>query len=133
MEDYISEEKFDIVVSNMVLMDALNIDGILSSVSRNLLLNGLFIFTITHPCFFPIYYKYDNKDWFKYDQELIVENDFTITNEISTYKTVHIHRPLEFYFKLLNNNNLSVLEYQELFGNNFRFPRFILFKCQKRL
>jgi len=131
MEDYNSEEKFDVIISNMVLMDTLNIEGVLSSVSRNLILNGAFIFTITHPCFYPIYYKYDEKDWFNYSQELIIENDFTISKETSSYKTIHIHRPIELYLNLLNKNNLSIVECKELSGSNFKFPKFIIIKCQK--
>ncbi|GHT97045.1 hypothetical protein FACS1894142_0560 [Spirochaetia bacterium] len=130
-EDYSSESKFDCIVSNMVLMDVLNISDVLKSISGNLIKGGIFIFTITHPCFFPIYYKYNTEKWFNYNSELIIENDFTITNEVSSCQTVHIHRPLHLYLNLLNDNNLTIIKSNELFGENFNLPRFLLIKCIK--
>jgi 2-polyprenyl-3-methyl-5-hydroxy-6-metoxy-1,4-benzoquinol methylase len=131
-EDYFSENKFDCIVSNMVLMDVLNVFDVLKSISKNLIEGGIFIFTIIHPCFFPIYYKYNTEKWFNYNSELIIENNFTITNEISSYKTVHIHRPLHLYLNLLNDNDLTIIKSDELFGENFNFPRFLLIKCMKK-
>ena len=53
-------QKFDRIVSYMVLMDIPELDALLSAV-RNVLCeeNGKFIFTMTHPCFFMQQSTYD--------------------------------------------------------------------------
>ena len=32
--------------------------------------SGVFIFSITHPCYWPIYWNYYKEDWFDYNKEL---------------------------------------------------------------
>ena len=45
------EPSFDIVVSNMALMDIPNIEGVFDSCFRILKPGGLFVFSVLHPCF----------------------------------------------------------------------------------
>lgn len=60
----------------MVLMDVLNLDSFLEGVARRLRKGGAFIFTMTHPCFWPEYYGYRNESWFRYNDDAIVESPF---------------------------------------------------------
>lgn len=46
-----AEKTFDIVVSNLALMDMSNLDGVYMAVRRVIKPSGYFIFSITHPCF----------------------------------------------------------------------------------
>lgn len=130
-EKYYSDTKFDCIVSNMVLMDAMNVDIILKNLSKLLNQSGDFIFSITHPCYWPIYWDYFKEDWFDYNKELIIENNFRVGEKSTSYKTVHFHRPLEFYIKVLKNNDFTIEEMKELKGRNFNLPRFLLVKARR--
>ena len=46
------DQKFDRIVSNMVLMDIPELDCLFASISQSLKPKGKLIFTIPHPCFF---------------------------------------------------------------------------------
>lgn len=130
-EKYHSATKFDCIISNMVLMDAMNVDIILKNLSKLLNQSGVFIFSITHPCYWPIYWNYYKEDWFDYNKELIIENNFRVGEKRTSYKTVHFHRPLEFYIKVLKDNNFTIEEMKELKGKNFSLPRFLLVKARR--
>lgn len=125
--------KFDCVISNMVLMDAMNIELIIKNVSVLLNNSGDFIFSITHPCYWPIYWDYYKEDWFDYNKEIIIKNNFRIGKKRTVYKTVHFHRPLEFYVKILKENHFIIEDLKELKGKNFNFPRFLLIKAKKEV
>ena len=126
-----------VCVANMFLMDALNLNNTIESISNILIDDGIFIATITHPCFWPIYWNYFNEEWFNYDKEIIIESDFKTTfgNKFGT--STHIHRPLNMYVNALINNGLKILLIDEPYptysvtGYKFEYPRFLLFKCQK--
>ncbi len=45
------EELFDIAIANMVLQDASDLAAVLNSVGGVLQRGGIFVCTITHPCF----------------------------------------------------------------------------------
>lgn len=132
IEDYKPQHNYTLVISNMVLMDLINLDSVIKNISQILDDDGVFIFTITHPCYWPIYWKYYQKSWFDYHKEIIIENNFDISSEKSKYKTVHIHRPIEQYVKVLGMNNFYILEMNELLGPQFNLPKFLSFKCKKK-
>lgn len=46
-------ERFDKAVANMALMDISNIDPLLNAVYKLIKPNGIFVFSIMHPCFQP--------------------------------------------------------------------------------
>ena len=60
MEGFPSENlpTFDTVVANMVLMDVLCLESFLAACRRVIADDGKFLFSITHPCFWPEYYGY---------------------------------------------------------------------------
>jgi SAM-dependent methyltransferase len=117
---------FDAVVSNMVLMDVIDLDGVLAAaraISRD---NAKFIATLTHPCFWPRYFGYETASWFEYRKEIFINAPFRIANEATHLNTIHIHRPLSRYFAALNRNGFRDIQLTELYGDGpFAYPRFM--------
>jgi ubiquinone/menaquinone biosynthesis C-methylase UbiE len=141
-EDYNCLGYFDLAVANMVLMDSLNINGIFRSIYNMLTNDGALVFTITHPCFWPIYWGYFNKKWFNYYSEIPIKTEFKITNEQTSYKTTHIHRPLNTYLKEISKAGFYIEEIREPYpdwnnieqtnGYSYSYPRFIGISCVKK-
>ena len=115
----------------MVLMDAMNIEQIIYNISLLIREHGDFIISLTHPCYWPIYWNYYKEDWFDYSKELIIENNFRIGNTSVEQKTIHFHRPLELYIALLKKYSFNIQVIKELRGKNFNLPRFLIIKCRK--
>ncbi len=104
--------QFDIVLANMVLMDIPKIDVAIAEFARILKKNGSLIFSITHPCFFCY-------DW------VSNEKGAKLYKPISSYlkekveelnfwgKTLHYHRPLSYYFSILEQNSFRVTSLRE--------------------
>lgn len=116
---------YEIAVSNMVLMDVINLERCVKSISDLLQKNSTFIFSITHPQFWPKYWGYEDMRWFDYSREIIIESNFKITNENTTFKTTHIHRPLENYLNLLAKYNFEAKNIVQLPNiNEDIYPRF---------
>lgn len=133
--------KFDLAIANMVLMDVSNLEETLSAIYDSLNNEAEFVFTITHPFFWPKYWGYDNEDWFDYKKEIFIETDFKISNERTQKKTSHIHRPLERYFLSLRLNGFKIVnviepmpneETMRLYSKKWKYPRFLLIHCKKR-
>jgi ribosomal protein L11 methyltransferase (prmA) len=127
------KDTYEIAVANMVLMDVVNINECIKAISNLVTKGGNFIFSITHPYFWPKYWKYENESWYNYSQELIIESEFKITNQTTSYKTTHIHRPLSMYTKLLQRFNFeidSILEVPNDEKSNY--PRFLIINCKKK-
>lgn len=107
-----ADKEFDIVVANMVLMNLPKIDMLLSETTRVMKPAGLFVFSITHPCFFLSDWIEDssgNKSY-KAIKDYLLER----TEELEFWgKTVHYHRPLSAYFKSLEEHGLCVLSFDE--------------------
>lgn len=128
-----SKTTYEIAVANMVLMDVVNINECIKAISNLVTKEGNFIFSITHPYFWPKYWKYENESWYNYSQELIIESEFKITNEITSYKTTHIHRPLSMYTKLLKQFNFEIDSILELPNDKkSKYPRFLIINCKKK-
>lgn len=127
------KDTYEIAVANMVLMDVVNINECIKAINNLVTKGGNFIFSITHPYFWPKYWKYENESWYNYSQELIIESEFKITNQPTSYKTTHIHRPLSMYTKLLKRFNFeidSILEVPNDEKSNY--PRFLIINCKKK-
>jgi 2-polyprenyl-3-methyl-5-hydroxy-6-metoxy-1,4-benzoquinol methylase len=103
--------EFDVVFSNMVLMDLPKIDRAIREFSRVLKPRGKLVFSIVHPCFFPF-------DWkCRGDRKLykMVDDYFTPRTVTLNYwrKTLHFHRPLSAYAGALQKNDLSIVSIAE--------------------
>lgn len=132
--NYQTTEKFSLIISNMVLMDAINLNEIFKKAYELLKNNGRFIFTITHPAFWPIYKEYSLDKGFNYLKPTCFTADFKITGKLyDGFPTTHIHRPIQYYIKTAIKNNFKLNDLTELkdASNQFWFPRFILFEFIK--
>lgn len=131
IEDWVAQHpntESDLVVANMVLMDAVRLDSFVAAIAR-LARRGRVLATMTHPAFWPLYWGYATNPGFNYSNDLIVEAPFkTSTHEFGLTAT-HVHRPLGVYLQELRANGLAVTEFEELRGPEspaqFPFPRFI--------
>ena len=130
--------KFDACVANMVLMDLTNIKKNLEAIYKMVKPGGVFCFTITHPCFWPIYWSYFNEPWFKYDSEIFLRAPLYINNKCLG-ETTHIHRPLSTYILLCKESGFKIEEIRELYpltshldlDYHYEYPRFIGFVCRR--
>jgi SAM-dependent methyltransferase len=132
---------YDLAIANMVLMDVLDLELFLSALHRMLRPDGVLIFSITHPCFWPQYYGYDREQWYRYDRELIIEAPFRITNAPDCpFLSTHIHRPLQSYMTALRRAGFGVDELCEpmppqeievLYQSPWTSPRYLIGSCHK--
>ncbi|MBX9829803.1 MAG: class I SAM-dependent methyltransferase [Xanthobacteraceae bacterium] len=109
-----ADGSFDVVVANMVLMDVLSLGDFLRACRMLTSEAGAFVFSITHPCFWPAYYGYADADWFSYEKETIVEGPFRITgDQHNTLVSTHVHRSLESYISALNRAGFLIKTLEE--------------------
>jgi len=132
---------FTLAVANMMLMTTLSLDNVIYSIARLLQRGGYFVFTITHPWFWPQYWKYADADWFNYSDEIIIEAPLVISLQSdNSFPTTHIHRPLQKYVDILHKYDFVIdkivepmpsEEHQSLYPNPWKFPRFLGARCIK--
>jgi SAM-dependent methyltransferase len=137
-EEYSIEHEFDFdaVTANMVLMDVLNLHDFLQACRRMLKTGGVFVFSITHPCFWPEYYGYSGESWFHYEKELIVESPFRISaDRIGSLVSTHIHRPIEAYLNAFTDCGFTLstiieplppTDVDPAYKAAWKFPRYIV-------
>lgn len=90
-----TDECFDIVFSNQVLMDIENTDFVISECERILKSGGVFYFGIVHPCFYDCEWL-KNEKGYRYAKAMDrYLSGYRLTNEF--WGTAHFHRPLSFY------------------------------------
>ena len=142
IENFIStveESSFTTAVANMTLMDVLFLDDVIETTKTILEPGGHFIFTITHPCYWPTYWNYEKEPWFDYWREIPIEADFSISLETDKCCiTTHVHRPLEMYFNCLTKFGFKILkvieplpseEIQIKYPKKWEYPRFLGVHC----
>lgn len=121
--ELLEDDSFDLVVSNMALMDIENAAGAIQEVSRVLRPKGRFVASLSHPCFD----KVNTSGW---DIERIYPKT-TIWRKMSRYReqaaddlawmrvgdqvvyTRAYHRPLSWYFRALRAAGLVVAALEE--------------------
>ena len=123
---------FDAAFSNMTLSTVGRLTRATRAVKQTLRPEGTFVFTIPHPCFWPSYWRYEDAEWFSYDEEIAIEAKFKIGSERTEFVTTHIHRPLQRYVDALRKQDFALVEMRELYGKGFGFPRFIAIRCVRR-
>ncbi|WP_048143577.1 class I SAM-dependent methyltransferase [Methanosarcina horonobensis] len=107
------EDKFfDIVVANMSLMDIPEIELFIFEVSRVLKKPGIFVFSITHPCFFLSDWEEDENKTKMYKK---IENYLDERVEELNFwgKTLHYHRPLSKYMAAIERAKMCVNSFRE--------------------
>jgi SAM-dependent methyltransferase len=130
---------FSLAVTNMVLMTAVRLDKFIRSVAHLLKPGGHFVFTITHPCFWPQYWNYAHEDWFRYTEEIIIEAPFRIsTQDTEGPITTHVHRPLSLYINSLRAHGLTIdqlvepmppQDVEQKYPAPWAYPRFLGARC----
>lgn len=119
---------FNLVIANMVIMDVLHLDKVMTALSR-LSQDGRLLITFTHPAFWPKYWGYSNHPSFNYSDEILVEAPFKTASVKYSLTTTHVHRPLSRYLKAFQDAGLQITNFEELRGPEspeiFPFPRFI--------
>ncbi|AZU01146.1 class I SAM-dependent methyltransferase [Brevibacterium linens] len=120
--------KADLVVANMVLMDALDLNGICHAITR-ISPTGRIVATITHPAFWPLYWGYADNQGFNYKNEIVVQAPFKTNNHKFGKLSTHVHRPLETYLDIFRQNGIKIIDLEEMRGPepiaHFPFPRFL--------
>ncbi len=121
--DMLADSSFDIVVSNMALMDIEDAAGAISEAARVLRPSGRFIASFSHPCFD----KVNDSGW----EINIIYPTTTIWRKITRYREIAeaslpwlkapgqiihtraFHRPLSWYFRTLRAAGLVVAVLEE--------------------
>jgi len=126
--------QFDLAVANMVLMDVPDLSASLDAIASLVRPGGTFVFTITHPCFWPMYAGYAQEPWYRYESETMVEGLFAVSLSELDAPTTHVHRPLNAYLNSLSTRGFVPVELREpfpekaiesLYPERWRFPRFL--------
>ncbi len=143
-EDYSRKQvsAFTAIIANMVFMDVLKLDDFLAACKRMLASEGMLVFSMTHPCFWPEYYGYSNEEWFDYQKEIIIESPFRISaDRIGSLVSTHVHRPLAAYFSAFSRHGFFVEKIAEpsppddvsqTYKAGWRFPRYMIGSLKPR-
>jgi SAM-dependent methyltransferase len=142
VENYASRHTgpgFTAVTANMSLMTVVSLRAVLMAIAQLLTDGGHFVFTISHPFFWPTYWGYANEPWFRYSSEIAIEAPFAISlDPTQTLTTTHIHRPLEKYIQELRAARFHVdalveplppPEIEAKYPSEWRYPRFLGVRC----
>lgn len=105
-------QRFDRIVSLMVLMDIPVLDQLFKDVSQRLADTGRFIFVILHPCFFQYKIHFDEvaQVWYR---KVTNYQDPQVWRIDSFGGHNHYHRNLTYYADLLRANGLAVTRLYE--------------------
>lgn len=133
---------FSLAVANMTLMTVLNLEELLKCVALLLADKGQLVFTITHPCFWPLYHGYARKQWFRYKDTTFIEDVFRISLDSPPDgpRTIHIHRPIEQYVHSILTSGFRIEEISEptptriiqsMYPEPWKYPRFLGMRCLK--
>jgi predicted TPR repeat methyltransferase len=143
LEDYSAQNtcSADLVVTNMVLMDVVDLDSFLGAAYRVLRPGGALAFSTTHPCFWPSYYGYAHEPWYRYNQQLIVESPFRITAQPDCpLLSTHVHRPLNAYVQAFRKSLLSIeilsepmpsADVEAHYPEPWKYPRYLVGLCRR--
>jgi 2-polyprenyl-3-methyl-5-hydroxy-6-metoxy-1,4-benzoquinol methylase len=126
---------FECVVASMSLQCMRDINRAFLDISKLISDNGIFLFVIPHPCFWPEYSGYAKLAGYDYGRELAVTLPFRITREYQNENlSTQFHRPLQQYFSALQKANFVVeqlieikpeLEVETLYPTPWVYPRYI--------
>ncbi|GAA0301526.1 2-polyprenyl-3-methyl-5-hydroxy-6-metoxy-1,4-benzoquinol methylase [Gracilibacillus halotolerans] len=144
--NHLTNESFDLIVSNMVIQDLADFEKAFQEMYRLLKKDGSFIFSILHPCFITpesgweksingekLHWNVDN-----YFYEGVYEQRYGDKENMLLF-----HRTLTSYIKVLLQTgfvleslieptpNEEMLEKRPSFRDDFRSPNFIVFKVRK--
>jgi SAM-dependent methyltransferase len=141
IEDFKSSatEPFDLVVANMALQVIPDINTTIQKIFNLLKPKGKFIFSIPHPCFWPIYKKLDLEGIYQYNKISSYTIPFTISNDRNPLPAPipYYHRPIEYYTSILESLGFSILRILEptpnittaqKYQDPWIYPHFMIFE-----
>ena len=134
--------KFDVAISNMSLITIPNLERAIKAISLVVSLGGVFAFSITHPCFYNQYRKYQSADIFQYHVPHVQKGRLIISSDPKglPVPTRHFHRPLQEYFRNLRAASFVIDELVEPFPDStteklyptpWKVPHFLFVRCIK--
>ncbi len=135
------QPEYTLAIANMSLITIVNLTKTLKSIHDLIIQGGKLIITLSHPCFWPIYWGYFSEEWFNYSEEIIIEAPFKISSEQSDLKTTHVHRPIEKYYEAIVscgfeletiNEPVPTESIQSKYKKKWKFPRFLAFRCLRK-
>lgn len=106
LSQYHAPHSFDVVVSNMVLMDIPEYQSAMLNCIEALKPGGQFVFSISHPCFENSSTEYLEQGYIKINEYL---NPYSITQDVGQ----RWHRPLSDYLNLVTSNDCHITEVVE--------------------
>jgi SAM-dependent methyltransferase len=132
-----SRTLFDLAVSNMTFQVISDLPMAIKKISAIIRNQGRLIFSIPHPCYWPIYKGLDSSQSFFYHQTSSHSVPFTISNDGSPLPTKipYHHRPIEYYSKLLSSSGFLISEILEpfpdkalmkLYDKSWDYPHFLI-------
>lgn len=133
--------KYQGIVANMVLMDMPNIEVLFSFMNQLLTDNGVFVFSIQHPCFNSEYVDINEdkntlsiRDYININQS----KGIAIPNQVA--EQYYFHRPISYYINLGVQYNLVVNGFVEpIFNRNIetgafsKIPPVLIIRMKKQL
>lgn len=107
-----SDNSFDLIFCNQVLMDIENIDLVFSECQRILKKDGIFYYAIVHPAFYDSEWIEDETH-FKYAK--IISNYIKPYQFKNTFwgETTHFHRSLSYYLNAASENGFMLVHTEE--------------------
>lgn len=127
-------------VAVMTLMTAPDLQAFAMALAASLQARSRFVAMLTHPWFWPRYWRYEEEPWFDYNVETFIEAPFVISKHRSDFRTTHIHRPLEHYIKAFADQGFKLdalaepvphSSVQARYPSPWRFPRFLGLRWEK--
>ena len=130
-----TDEQFDAVVSNMVFMDIPDYETAIHNCIKSLKIGGSFIFSITHPCFFP------DAEWDKRPL-LEIKEYFKEYSEIQNFGH-SFHRTLSSYLNFIIEEGCQIKKLVEPqldeatakqkanYSREVHVPSFLVVRCVK--
>ncbi|MBE6023431.1 MAG: class I SAM-dependent methyltransferase [Cellulosilyticum sp.] len=114
----ISDEKFDIVLCSMMLMDCEDFEGTINEVVRVLKPNGRLFASVLHPCFDGNHERGIGRQGIGLDRQVVVMNYFEPRTWEAplwggTIPVVWRHRTLEDYVKTFIKAGLTIVDINE--------------------
>lgn len=98
----------DAAISSMVMQDVVDLPSFLESCRGAISSQGSLFGCITHPYFWPTYWHYDSKPWYRYDREIFIRSEFRTSLSRSGIETLHVHRPVQSYVNAMISSGFSI-------------------------
>ncbi len=127
-------------IAMMTMMSVPDLRGFAKALAVVLPPGARFVATITHPCFWPRYWGYEDEPWFHYGRETFIEAPFAISKSRTQFRTTHIHRPIEQYLSAFSEYGFRLDTLTEpipapgveaLYPRPWKFPRFLGLRWEK--